>query len=75
MFLDRTGKPIHRWYYIDIKGAVRPEADRDDAVLSVPEDRLVKAFGGDITLDVTSPEREYAVDFFPVVCQNSALLK
>ena len=63
---DAKGKPIHRWYYIDMKGAVRPEADRDDAVLSVPEDRLVKAFGGDITLDVTSPEREYAVDFFPV---------
>ena len=63
---DAKGKPIRRWYYIDMKQAVRPEADREDAVLSVPEDRLVKAFGGEVTLDVTTPEREYALDLFPV---------
>ena len=63
---DAKGKPIRRWYYIDIKTAVQPEADREDAVLSVPEDRLVKAFGGAIILDVTTSEREYAADLFPV---------
>lgn len=63
---DAKGKPIRRWYYIDMKQAVQPDADREDAVLSVPEDRLVKAFGGEITLDVTTPEREYALDLFPV---------
>ena len=63
---DAKGKPVRRWYYIDMKQAVRPEADREDAALSVPEDRLVKAFGGDVTLDVTAPEREYALDLFPV---------
>ena len=63
---DAKGKPIRRWYYIDMKEAIQPEADRDDAVRSVPEDRLVKAFGGAITLDVTSPEHEYAADLFPV---------
>ena len=63
---DAKNKPIRRWYYIDMKRAVQPEADREDAVLSVPEDRLVKAFGGDITLDVTTPEHEYAADLFPV---------
>ena len=63
---DAKGKPIHRWYYMDMKEAVRPEADPEEAVQSVPEDRLVKAFGRNITLDVTSPEREYAADLFPV---------
>ena len=63
---DFKGKPIRRWYYIDMKEAIQPEADREDAVWSVPEDRLVKAFGGTITLDVTSPEHEYAADLFPV---------
>jgi hypothetical protein len=63
---DAKNKPIRRWYYIDMKRAVEPEADREDAVLSVPEDRLVKAFGGEITLDVTTPEHEYAADLFPV---------
>lgn len=63
---DSKGKAIRRWYYIDMKKAVMNEDDREDAVLSVPEDRQVKAFGGEITLDVTTPEREYGADLFPV---------
>ncbi len=63
---DAKGKPILRWYYLDMKQAVTNADDREDAVLSVPGDRQVKAFGGEITLDVTTPEREYAVDLFPV---------
>ncbi|MGQ0571313.1 MAG: GmrSD restriction endonuclease domain-containing protein [Armatimonadota bacterium] len=63
---DAKGKPIRRWYYLDMKQAVAVEDDREDAVLSVPEDKQTKAFGGEITLDVTTPEREYAADLFPV---------
>ncbi len=63
---DAKGKPIRRWYYIDMKKAVTNEDDREDALLSVPEDRQVKTFGGAITLDVTTSEREYGADMFPV---------
>jgi hypothetical protein len=63
---DAKGKAIRRWYYLDMKKAVEAEADREDAVVSVPEDKEVKAFGGEITLDATTPEREYAADLFPV---------
>src|SRR5712691_9858580 len=42
---DAKGKPIRRWYYIDMRKAVNAEADREDAVLSVPEDKQVKTFG------------------------------
>ncbi|MBI4305682.1 MAG: DUF262 domain-containing protein [Chloroflexi bacterium] len=63
---DAKGKPIRRWYYLDMKKAVAVEDDRESAVLSVPEDRLVKAFGGEITVNLTSPEREFAADLFPV---------
>ena len=63
---DAKGKPIRRWYYLDMKQAIEPEADQEDAVLSVPGDRLVRAFGGKITLDMTTPEHEYAAEFFPV---------
>ncbi len=62
---DAKGKPIRRWYYLDMKKAVTNNDDREDAVLSVPEDKLVKTFGGEITLDVTTPEQEYAEDLFP----------
>ena len=63
---DVRGKSIRRWYYFDIKQAIIPEADQEDAVLSVPEDRQVKSFGGQTTLNVATPEREYAADVFPV---------
>lgn len=63
---DNKGKPIRRWYYFDMKKAVEADADREEAILSIPEDKQVKAFGGQITLDVSTPEREYALDLFPV---------
>jgi hypothetical protein len=63
---DAKNKPIRRWYYIDMEKAVDAEDDREDAVMSVPEDKLTKSFGGEITLDVTTPEREYAAHLFPV---------
>lgn len=62
---DAKGKSMGRWYYLDMKKAVTNADDREDAVLSVPEDRQVKAFGGSIILDVTTPEREYGADLFP----------
>ncbi len=63
---DAKGKPIRRWYYADMRKAVEEGDDRDEAVLSISDDKQVKAFGREITLDVTTPEREYAADLFPV---------
>jgi hypothetical protein len=56
---------LSNWYYFDMKRAVTVEDDREDAVLSIPEDKQVRVFGGNITLDVTTPEREYEADLFP----------
>jgi len=53
---DAKGKPIRRWYYLDMKKALANEEDREEAVLSVPEDRQIKAFGGEVTLDLTTSE-------------------
>lgn len=63
---DSKNKPIRRWYYLDMKKAVASDDDREDAVLSVPEDKQVRNFGGSITLDVTTADREFAADLFPV---------
>jgi hypothetical protein len=63
---DAKGKPLGRWYYLDMKKAVADnDDDREDAVLSIPEDKLVKAFSGEVRLDVTSPKLEYVGDLFP----------
>lgn len=62
---DPKGKPITRWYYLDMKKAIAEDDDREDAVLSIPDDKQVKAFGGEITLDLTTAGHEYAADIFP----------
>jgi hypothetical protein len=63
---DAKSKPIRRWYYADMKKAVGNSDDREEAVVSVPDDKLVKTFGGEITLDLTTTEREYATNHFPL---------
>lgn len=63
---DSKGKPIARYYYIDMKQAVGPAIDREDALRSVPKERLVKRVPLGVVLDVTTPEREYALDMFPL---------
>lgn len=65
---DTKRRPINRWYYVDMKKAIAAEDDREEAVLSIPEDKQVRAFGGEITQDVTTLEREYAADLFPTNC-------
>jgi hypothetical protein len=58
---------VKRWFYIDIRKALDPAGDREEAIVGVPEDRVIrKAFGRDIDLDLSSAEREYALFMFPM---------
>ncbi len=60
-------KKVKRWFYIDIRKALDPTVDREEAIVSVPEDRLVKAdFGREIVLDLSSAEREYELLMYPI---------
>jgi hypothetical protein len=60
-------KKVKRWFYIDIRMALDPSADREDAVIGVPEDRVVRTnFGREIVLDLSSADREYALLIYPV---------
>jgi len=44
-----------------------PAWDREDAILGVPEDRVIRSnFGRDDILDLTTPEHEYAAGMYPV---------
>lgn len=63
---DTRGKAIERFYYLDMKQCVKSGADRGDAVLSIPEDRRIKTFRGEVICDVSSDEKEYAEDMFPL---------
>jgi hypothetical protein len=60
-------KKVKRWFYLDIRKALDPSVDREDAVVGVPEDRIVRsAFGRDAVLDLSSAEKEYASLMYPV---------
>lgn len=64
---DSRDKLIQRRYYVDMRLALEGEDRLDDAVISVPEDGIVREnFGRDIVLDVSSPEKERAAGYFPL---------
>jgi len=63
---DLRDQPIKRWYYIDIKKAVTPGTDREDAILALPQDRVVKNFRGEVLLDASTAAKEYELGLFPV---------
>lgn len=60
-------KKVKRWFYIDIRKSLDPAVDREDAIIGVPEDRIIRTdFGRDMVLDLSSGEREYASLMYPL---------
>ena len=60
-------KKVKRWFYIDIRKSLDPVADREEAIVGVPEDRVIrKDFGREAVRDLSSPDKEYAALMFPV---------
>lgn len=60
-------KKVRRWFYIAIRKSLDPSVDREDAIIGVPEDRIVRTdFGREVVLDLSSPEQEYASLMYPV---------
>jgi len=63
---DARKKFIKRWYYIDMRKAVDPHADREDAIISLSENRQLLNFRGEVIIDCSTPEKEYEALFFPL---------
>ena len=60
-------KKVKRWFYIDIRKALDPATDREDAIFGVPEDRIVRGeFGREGGPDLSSPDKEYKLLMYPV---------
>ena len=63
----RGKKTIRRWYYIDMKKAIEgEEADREDAILSIPEDKRLRSSKNVIEADYSTAELEYQNMVFPL---------
>ena len=63
---DQRGRTIKRWYYIDMRRALDENADREEAVVSLPEGRQIKRFGRDVLEDYSTAELEYQAMLFPL---------
>jgi hypothetical protein len=60
-------KKVKRWFYLDIRKSLDPSADREEAIVGVPEDRIVRTdFGREVVLDLSSADREYETLMYPV---------
>jgi len=60
-------KKVKRWFYIDIRKALDPGSDREEAIVGVPEDRMVRTdFGREVVTDLSTPELEHAALMYPV---------
>jgi hypothetical protein len=63
---DSRRRPIARWYYLDIAGALNPLADREDFIYSVPADRKLPLADRKQYTDLTTQAAECAAGIFPL---------
>src|SRR6266481_202971 len=60
-------KKVRRWFYIDLAKALDSTVDRDEAIVSVPEDKkITKDFGREVELDLTTQENEFKSLMYPM---------
>ncbi len=60
-------KKVKRWFYIDIQKALDPSIDREEAIVGVPDDKIVRVdFGREEKLNLSSAKQEYACLMYPV---------
>jgi hypothetical protein len=67
--LTQTAKkrPARLHFYFDIRAALNPHVARRDAIVAVPEDRVIRSdFGRKVDLDLSSEEAEFAALHFPI---------
>jgi hypothetical protein len=64
---DARGKKLTRWYYVNMAKALDPEADREEAIVSIPEDRKLRDdFGRVVTGDYSTTRLECEAEMFPL---------
>ena len=63
---DARGRRIKRWYYVDMQKAMDPDFEREDAIISVPENKIeTKNFGREIAHNLSSRELEFEKHMMP----------
>ncbi|MGG0886825.1 GmrSD restriction endonuclease domain-containing protein [Brevibacillus parabrevis] len=63
---DPRNKEIKRWYYIDINKALDLNADREDAIIGLHEDKMIRNFRGEVMHDYSTMQKECEEELFPL---------
>lgn len=63
---DSKNQRIQRWYYLNINKALDPNADREEAIDSLPEDCRVRNFRGEVIEDYSNADKEYEAGLLPI---------
>lgn len=64
---NSKGYEILRWYYIDMKKAMDPDTDLEEAIFSISQDKYSTTnFGKEITMDLRTREAEFKNLMYPV---------
>jgi hypothetical protein len=57
-------KKVKRWFYIDIRKALDPSVDREEAIIGLPEDKIEKSdFGRVVKLDLSAAHENVREEF------------
>jgi hypothetical protein len=67
--LTQTSKkqPAKLHFYFNMRDALSTNSARRDAILAVPEDKVLREnFGRDVALDLSSEDKEFAAHHFPI---------
>ena len=60
-------KKVSRWFYVDIMSALDGDTNREDAIIGIPQDRVVRsAFNRNVELDLSSREAEFENLMYPI---------
>lgn len=64
---NSKGYEIKRWYYIDMKKALDPDSDLEEAIFSINENKIITGnIGRDIVLDLSTEDSEFKNLMYPV---------
>ena len=63
---DIRRKEMSRRYFADIRACIDPNADREDAIRSLPADGIDRTFRGEVVLNVSTQDAQIAAQMFPL---------
>ena len=63
---DIKNNEIERFYYADINSMIDPNADQEEAIISVPGTRIIKKLGNLVVADYSDRAKECENDVFPI---------